>query len=156
MSTHMTRNRRFLPVIAAAAMAIGVAIVSSRPSIVGAADTRFGSLQTFLASGGITIAPVTSADDTLFAAGIAPDVAIGSAVGKFGKGDAPTLYQARITVDNLEPPLIQKPMYIVQMTGLALPPLGTHGPVSDTELHHELIVFVDPGSGDAVYAVTGR
>lgn len=154
-------RRRFVVVTAVVAvLAVGLTFGLARPRYVNAAPDQATSLAAMLKPGGITFEPLTQDElRTLAGTSTAPeDAAVARAVGQFEAKDQPILYRGRVSVADVQPPIVDRAMYVVQLTGQTLSPLGPFrtGPVPDTMLHHELIVFVDATTGAYIMAVTGR
>lgn len=149
-----------------ASAVIGVAViavvVASRPSYVTASPTEFSALQEVLRTGGVLIEQAT-ADNVKAQAPtlVAADQAVAEAVREYGKVDEPIVSLALVSADGMEPRVDHKPMYVVQLGGLNLPPMGggpypSTGATAETTIHHELVVFVDAVTGAYVFTVTAR
>jgi hypothetical protein len=99
-----------------------------------------------------------------FARDVTPQMAVDSARKQFGMAGDAEAYVALATLSNgphlgdettpLE--ISGRPAYVVQITGLSLPPLGGHAQTMEQMMHHELIVLVDAHSGAWLVATDFR
>jgi len=155
------RPRTVRKVLVLAAIASGIVVFAgpaAPPSFVGASEGQFAALRDALLPGGITIESLPPDQATAMLSGpVTAQVAADVAVREFGKVDPPVVFLALVTVSDLQPAIKGAPMYIVQLTGMNLPPLGKYpGAATDEDIHKELIVFVDPVTGEDVISVTAR
>jgi hypothetical protein len=81
---------------------------------------------------------------------VTAESAIRSAVHDYGAAPMKRAFIGQLSVDDVRGRLV----FAVQMTGLNLPPLGTLA--TQTNLHHELIVFVDALTGRTILATSFR
>lgn len=133
------------------------------PEFIHASDAQFAALRDALLPGGIMLASLAPDEAAAMLGGpVTEKAAADEAVREYGKVDPPMVFEALVTVHDLQPPINRVPMYVIQLTGMNLPPLGGGplngggGAIPDGLIHHELIVFVDAATGEEVFSVTGR
>lgn len=80
--------------------------------------------------------------------------AVDAALSSYPKEDTPVVYRALLTIADLEPLIDRRPVYVVQLTGLTLPPFG--GTPDPERIHHELNVFIDAATGIEILAQSVR
>lgn len=80
--------------------------------------------------------------------------AVDAAASSNARADTPVVYKGFLTMADQEPRIDRRPVYVVQLTGLTLPPFG--GTQDPDRIHHELIVFVDASTGLELLSQTVR
>jgi hypothetical protein len=156
------RSVQSLRVSLAAVFVAGLALV-----VVGASHPRTASaapeeMTTALESAGFHLAPPQASRAAVADSEL--NSAIDVARAQFGPAGEATAIPGTLTVDNdrvggEKAPLtvVDRPVIAVQITGLDLPPMGSHGSEADPKRnHHELVVFVDATTGEYLMATTVR
>lgn len=129
----------------------------ARPAgYVTASALQFDSMVTALQGHGVVLASLPPGQ-SMESAGFKPvgaGPAVDVAVAAYGKAAQPIVFEGTLTMADQEPSIDGRLVYAVQLTGLSLPPFG--GNATQTDIHGELVVFVDATSGKQLLAITVR
>lgn len=150
------------PIVAALLIvgALAVLVVASPKSYSAATEDQYQQLINSLGAHGTIVERLTPGETLVTTGAAVPaQVAVDSAVREYGKARTPVVYEAYLTMPGYEPAIERRPVYVVQLTGLRLPPMGGNKAgenPDESRIHQELVVFIDASSGDLLLAQTVR
>jgi hypothetical protein len=120
-------------------------------------------LREALSGQGYLLEDMSVADQAAMERGVSPGEALSVATREFPSGSGATIYAGKLTVtgnhlgdESTNLAIEGRPVYMVQLTGLNLPPFGVRGSIYPNMIHHELLVFVDGYTGEWVAATEFR
>jgi hypothetical protein len=150
----MLARRSAQAVAVLVAVTIVFVLLARPPAVTTATTDQVRELVSAIAPHGLRLDPIAEPEGLIayVASPVGRERAASAAVASYGPGRPPVVYEGILTWQDFEPSIVDRPVYVVQLTGLSIPAFG---PATD-RAHTERLVVVDAATGQELGAISVR